>query len=113
MQVFHDKHRAGFPLERYERFALLYSLKGQLGHADPHAANSLDNEMQPFIAFVLCRIHQPQILRLGQFLFLGAVDLPLKLDGFHPAFRPAEKGKQTVNARQHGIDTANRVVIGN
>ena len=87
LQFFHDKYRPVFPFKRYDCFSVFDSLHRyvlQFAHTNTSAANRLQNKVQPLVTLLLCRIHQPHIFRFGQFLFFRAVDLPLKLDGFHP-----------------------------
>ena len=46
-----------------------------------------------------------------QFLFLGAIDMPLELKGFHLAVCPTHENQKTVHAGQQGIDGTHHIVF--
>ena len=85
----------------------LYCKEFQFRHPDTGAANRLKHQIELFI-LLGCR-QQPQILRLGQLLILGAIGLPLAAQVFHLAVRPAKEIQQTVDGGKHGIDGADRI----
>ena len=85
----------------------------ELQFADPDAgtADGLQDEIQPFVVPALRRLAKSGVLRFGQLLFFGTVDLLLQLQGFHLQIVPAKKHKQTVDTGQHGINAPHGVLL--
>ena len=112
LQLLHDKNPARLALAGDDRLAALRCLHGdkpELAHADPCAANGLQEHLQPLIAFLLRSTDEPEIFLSGEFLLLRAVDLSLCLDGPDLAVGPSQIREQAAQRSKHGINSSDRI----
>lgn len=106
-QRLYDKNCPSLRLAVHHRFSAPDRFHGdipQLADPDAGSADGLQDQAEPPIVPALRRPDQAGVFLPGQFLFFGAVDLLLQFQHFHLQIVPAQKGEQTVETGQHGID---------
>ena len=109
-QLGRNKHHPCFSFAGHGDLAPLYGFGGKIGqlrNADTGAADGLQNQIKPRIAFR--RVQQAEIFGLGELLFFGAKGRRLEPDTLYAAILPPQKTQQTVDRSQHGIDAAHGV----
>lgn len=78
--------------KRYSRLAAFYRFDRyifKLAYPYASSADGLNNQIKTLILLFLWRTAKPFIFFFAQFLFFGAVNLPLKFYGFHFTILPA------------------------
>ncbi len=102
----HNEYRAGFAFAENCGLTAFYRFHGyelQFTYPYSRCAYCLQNKTKTFVLLYFRRVYKAQIFSFSQFFFLWAEDLLLNLDRFHLKIVPAEKCKQTIDARKHGI----------
>jgi hypothetical protein len=77
--------------------------KPQFRHPDPRRAYGLQNEVEPFIAFIFRRLKQPLIFRFREFFIISAESLLLNLERLQLYGKP-QKEKEAVERGENGVD---------